>query len=348
MPKVKTVQINEGSAKLNIPDPKKYKLDAKSPAFYNPTMISNRDISILLLKVFFGNKKFNALDLLSATGARAIRIKKEIPQSVVWANDAKESAFALIKENAKLNKLKIKITNEFANKLLGNSPKFDYIDLDPFGTPVPFLDAVVQKLNPNGILAVTATDTTVLCGAEYKACVRRYKAKPLHNYLMHEVGVRILTKYVIETGLKYGLSLKPVFSQSTRHYMRIYFKAVKDKPIKRDIKVWKSAGPMWLGSLWDVDLVEKMLNLSRSLSPKTISRETVNLLYKISEEAKVPIVGFFDLAEMKLKQVPKLFDVISKLQEKGYFAARTHFSPTGIKTNAKQTEFLKILRSLTG
>jgi len=346
MANIKTIQISEGSIKLKIPDPKKYKLDAKSPAFYNPAMISNRDISILLLKVFFGNKSFHALDLLSATGVRAIRLKKEIPNVNVWANDAKESAFALIKENAKLNKLKIKITNEFANKLLADSPKFDYIDLDPFGTPVPFLDAVMQKLNLKGILAVTATDTTVLCGAEYKACVRRYKAKPLHNYLMHEVGVRILAKYVIETGLKHKLYLKPVFSQSTRHYMRIYFKAVKDKLIKRDIKVWKSAGPMWLGSLWDVELVKKMLNQSRSLSPKTISRETVNLLYKISEEARIPIVGFFDLSEMKLKQVPKLFDVISKLQEKGYFAARTHFSPTGIKTNAKEKEFKNILRSL--
>jgi len=343
---MKTIQINEGAIKLRIPDPKKYKLDAQSPAFYNPAMTSNRDISILLLKVFFGKKKFNALDLLSATGARAIRIKKEIPNSNVWANDAKKSAFALIKENAKLNKLKIKITNDFAWDLLMESKGFDYIDLDPFGTPAPFLDAVVQKLNPNSILAVTATDTTVLCGAEYKACVRRYKARPLHNYLMHEVGVRILAKYVIETGLKHKLSLKPIFSQSTRHYMRIYFKAIKNfKPVK-EIKVWKSAGPMWLGSLWDGDLIKQMLNLSRSLSPKIILRETVNLLYKISEEAKIPTVGFLDLAEMKLKQVPKISDVISKLQQKGFAASRTHFSPTGIRTNAKEKEFEKILRSL--
>ncbi len=341
---VKTVQISEGSAKLNIPDPKKYKLDAKSPAFYNPAMISNRDISILLLKIFFGNRSFHALDLLSATGARALRIKKEIPQSVVWANDAKKSAFALIKENAKLNKLKIKITNEFANKLLTDSPKFGYIDLDPFGTPVPFLDAAVQKLNLNGILAVTATDTTVLCGAEYKACVRRYKAKPLHNYLMHEVGVRILAKYVIETGLKYGLLLKPVFSQSTRHYMRVYFKAVKNFQPTKQIKKWKNAGPMWLGSLWDADLIEKMHGIS--LKDSNISAETRQLLFTMKNEASINVVGFYDLSELQLRQVPKLFDVISKLQEKGYSAARTHFSPTGIKTNAKEKEFKNILRSL--
>ena len=341
---VKTIQISEGAVKLKIPDPKKYRLTAQSPAFYNTAMTSNRDISILLLKVFFGNRKFNALDLLSATGARARRIKKEIPQAVVLANDAKKSAFALIKQNVKLNKLKIKITNDFAWDLLMGSKGFDYIDLDPFGTPVPFLDAVVQKLNPNGILAITATDTTVLCGAEYKACVRRYKARPARNYLMHEVGVRILAKYVIETGLKHKLFLKPIFSQSTRHYMRIYFKAVKDFQPTKQIKLWKGFGPIWLGRLWDADLVEKMHELS--IKDKFISDETKNLLYKIALEAKIPTVGFFDLTAMKLKQVPKLSDSISKLQEKGYQATRTHFSPTGIRTNAKESEFEKILRSL--
>jgi tRNA (guanine26-N2/guanine27-N2)-dimethyltransferase len=174
--------------------------------------------------------------------------------------------------------------------------------------------------------------------------VRRYKAKPLHNYLMHEVGVRILAKYVIETGLKYGLLLKPVFSQSTRHYMRVYFKAVKNFQPTKQIKKWKNAGPMWLGSLWDADLIEKMHGIS--LKDSNISAETRQLLFTMKNEASINVVGFYDLSELQLRQVPKLFDVISKLQEKGYSAARTHFSPTGIKTNAKEKEFKNILRSL--
>ncbi len=346
MPNIKTVKISEGAVKLIIPNPEKYRLTAQSPAFYNPAMISNRDISILLLKVSFGNKSFHALDLLSATGARALRIKKEIPQSVVWANDAKKSAFALIKKNVKLNKLKIKTTNQFSWDLLMDSGNFDYIDLDPFGTPVPFVDAVVQKLNQNGILAVTATDTSVLCGAEYKACIRRYHARPARNHLMHEVGVRILAKYVIETGLKYGVSLKPVFSQSTRHYMRIYFRFVKNFKPAKQIKLWKGFGPIWTGELWDVNLIENMLGLSRSLSPKTISQETANLLYKIAQEAKIPTIGFFDLSAMRLSVVPKVADVTAKLRIKGFTAERTHFSPTGIRTNAKESEFKKILNNL--
>ena len=40
-----------------------------------------------------------------------------------------------------------------------HSKGFDYIDLDPFGSPNIFLDSAVKRLGRNGILAVTATDT---------------------------------------------------------------------------------------------------------------------------------------------------------------------------------------------
>jgi tRNA (guanine26-N2/guanine27-N2)-dimethyltransferase len=304
-------------------------------------MTLNRDISVLIVKIL---KPKTALDLLSATGVRALRLKKEANVKEVWANDAKKTAFALIKENVRLNKLNIKVRNDFAGDFLMESKSFDYIDLDPFGTPVPFLDAVMQKLKQGSVLAVTATDTTVLCGAEYKACVRRYKARPLHNYLMHEVGVRILIKYVQEVGLNYKLSLKPIFSQSTRHYMRVYFKVARNFNPTKQIKKWKEAGPMWLGKLWDVELVENMYRLA--VKDKNISEETRSLFSRIMREAKIPTVGFFDLAEMKLKQVPKLQKVIETLWAKGFAAARTHFSPTGIKTNASEKEFSRVLKAL--
>ncbi|MCU0373510.1 MAG: ATP-binding protein, partial [Ignavibacteria bacterium] len=41
---------------------------------------------------------------------------------------------------------------------------FDYIDIDPFGSPCPFLDAAIKRLSRGGILAVTATDTSALAG----------------------------------------------------------------------------------------------------------------------------------------------------------------------------------------
>lgn len=137
---VKTIQISEGSVKLKIPDPKKYKLTAKAPVFYNPAMTLNRDISVLLCKVL---KPESVVDLLAATGVRGLRIKKEAKVKNVYVNDANPVAVSFIKKNAKLNKLKVSIYGLRAHEFLATRyklkhKKFDYVDIDPFGTPTPF------------------------------------------------------------------------------------------------------------------------------------------------------------------------------------------------------------------
>ena len=50
--------------------------------------------------------------------------------------------------------------------------KFGFVDLDPFGTPAPFIDAAIRSSGK--YLGVTATDTAPLCGAHLKAGIRRY------------------------------------------------------------------------------------------------------------------------------------------------------------------------------
>ncbi len=326
--------ISEGAVKLNIPIAKRiYDADV----FYNPVMVVNRDISVLIAKVFgFGT----AVDLLSATGIRALRLKKEANIKEVCANDANPRAAKLIKANAKLNRLKINITNLKANDFFcRTSHGFDYVDIDPFGTPVPFLDlAVVRSVKKGGVIGVTATDTAALCGAAPSACLRKYGAMPLHGNIMHEVGIRILLKKVIEAGAQYDIALTPVFCHSTEHYMRVYLKADrgagKTNSVLKQVGCYENAGPLWLGRLWDEKLVDAIYKLSAN--NKTITSGTKKLLHLIKEEAKVDAFGYFDIATMSLKQVPKLADVISNLKAKGFSASRTHFSPTGIRTNAKK------------
>jgi tRNA (guanine26-N2/guanine27-N2)-dimethyltransferase len=349
---MKTIQIKEGTVKLTIPDPAEYALDAKSPAFYNPAMTLNRDISVLICKLL---KPLSAVDLLAATGVRGLRIKKESGVKRVYINDASPTAISFAKKNAKLNKLKVEITNLRAHEFLATrykreDSKFGYVDIDPFGTPVPFLDAGVKAVveNRSGIIAVTATDTSALCGTYPAACLRKYGAKPLYNYLMHEIGLRILIKKVQEVAAQYDIALTPIFSHTTRHYMRCYLRAERgaDKADKilEQIGCFQGAGPMWLGHLFDENLVETMHKLAAK--DKNICTETKELLFTIKNESTVQMVGFYDLSEMKLHQVPKIFEVIERLQKKGFKASRTHFSPTGIKTNANEKEFKKVIKSL--
>ncbi len=42
--------------------------------------------------------------------------------------------------------------------------RFSIIDLDPYGSPTPFLDAAVQSVADGGLLCITCTDMAVLCG----------------------------------------------------------------------------------------------------------------------------------------------------------------------------------------
>jgi tRNA G26 N,N-dimethylase Trm1 len=44
--------------------------------------------------------------------------------------------------------------------------RFDVVDLDPYGSAAPFLDAAVQSTADGGLICITCTDMAVLCGKE--------------------------------------------------------------------------------------------------------------------------------------------------------------------------------------
>ena len=45
--------------------------------------------------------------------------------------------------------------------------RVDVVDLDPYGTAAPFIDAAVQAVNDTGLLCVTCTDLSVLATTNY-------------------------------------------------------------------------------------------------------------------------------------------------------------------------------------
>ena len=162
--------------------------------------------------------------------------------------DDKPDFEKIMKNNFKINKIKydkkkldqnkkeihkisnkIFIHNKEANMFMQESNGFDYIDVDPFGTPNPFLDNAVRRISRNGILAITATDTSALAGTYPKACKRKYFALPLRNHLMHELGLRILIRKIQLIGGQYDKALIPVFSYSKDHYYRIFLRCEKGK-----------------------------------------------------------------------------------------------------------------------
>ncbi|MBS3113081.1 tRNA (guanine(10)-N(2))-dimethyltransferase [Candidatus Woesearchaeota archaeon] len=325
--------ISEGKSKF-----KAYlgKVSKKLPVFYNPEMKGNRDISVSLLNAL--DREMDIALPLAGSGVRGIRFLLECKNMKVHFNDLNPKAYELIRENLELNNVKGVVSNLDADLFLLNSKGFDYIDIDPFGSPNFFLDSAIKRIARNGILGVTATDTSSLAGTFIKTCQRKYWAKPLHNYLMHEVGIRILIRKVQLIGAQYEKALTPIFSHSTKHYMRVYFMCEKGKQkadaIIRQHGEFEGAGPIWLGQLWDNSIVEKM---------------ELGELSVIQDEAKIDVVGFYDVHAIckKLKKRTPTMDLIFKeVKKKGYKICFTHFSRYGVKTDMPIDEFINIFINL--
>ncbi len=351
---MKSKTIQEGKALLNIPTTEK--ISKKLPVFYNPVMKLNRDISILLINSL-PKKDLQIALPLAGTGIRGIRFLLELKKHKIkhlYLNDYSEKAIELIKENLKLNKLKTKtqktttISTADANLFLLNSKGFDYIDIDPFGTPNPFLNSAITRLSRNSILAVTATDTSALCGTYPNSCLRKYWATHQTNPIMHELGLRILIRKVQLIASQHEKALTPIFSYSKDHYMRIFFECEKSKQktnkILKQHEIINNYGPLWAGQLWDLKLTENMLK-----NTQETNKELHQFLSIIAEESKIQTIGFFNIHQIvkqhKLKTIPKKEELFKEISKKHQISL-THFNPISIKSTIPLKELIKTIKKL--
>ncbi len=337
--------IAEGKAKIRVFAGDK--ISKKLPVFYNPVMKANRDISVLLLNSV-SDKSLQVALPLAGSGIRGMRFLLELKagkMKLLCMNDYKEDFFQTIKNNFSLNKIpekEIIVSNDDANIFLLESAGFDYIDIDPFGSPNPFLDAAIRRISRHGLLAVTATDTSALAGTYERACMRKYWGRPLRNELKHEVGLRILIRKVQLVGAQYEKALVPIFSYSKDHYMRVFFRCEKGKmkadEVIRQHGMFMESGPIWLGALWDCALAKKMAENADS--------EIRSFLSVIAEESKIATVGFYDvhmICKRNRLMIPR-FDALMKLIRKGGCkASRTHFSDFGIRSDIEEKKLLGMI-----
>ncbi|KAK3324674.1 S-adenosyl-L-methionine-dependent methyltransferase [Cercophora scortea] len=187
---------------------------------------------------------FTILDALSASGLRALRYAHEIPfVTSVTSNDLLKAAVDAIKLNVQHNRLESKINVSHDDALAHmysliakelrsrdargrslKSEKYDVVDLDPYGTAAPFLDAAVQSVRDDGgLLCVTCTDSGVWASNGYpEKCYSLYGGVPLKGWYSHEVGLRLVLHAIETSAAKYGLSIEPLLSLSIDFYLRVF------------------------------------------------------------------------------------------------------------------------------
>ena len=379
--------IKEGIVDVKVPS--ETKVSKKMPVFYNPVMKLNRDLSVLLIKALAKEKKVEGLKIalpLAGTGVRALRFLSELEDSYIEnisVNDYDSCAVALINENIELNKdelqinaKKISIRCDDANVFLLKESCFDYIDIDPFGSPNQFLETSIRRLSKHGVLAVTATDTSALAGTYPKSCRRKYWAEPLRNEMMHELGLRILIRKVQLVAAQFERTLTPVFCYSKEHYIRVFFIAGKgkgkvyetlkqhkyllycNKCMSRKLSLFNKqycvcgeemvfSGPLYAGDLWDCQLVDTMLGLASEM------KESAKLLELIKKECfqsrydEMSRVGFYDLHKIAKKYnivIPSFDKLFAAFSEKNLDVSRTHFSLTAVRCSLQPEELVLLMQ----
>lgn len=233
-------ELREGAAKA---------LYQKGAVFYNPAQVVNRDLSILILRHFQREHAIPSpkhpnpvplriLEALSATGLRAVRYFREIPHvATVTANDLDENAVQTIRRNVLHNALSpdkhVLPSHANAIHLMARSTsrdaQFHVVDLDPYGSAAPFLDAAVQAVTDRGILAVTCTDLAVLCGNSPEICFARYASTPLKGPTAHEMAVRTVFGAVQAAANRHSRAVEPLLCAKIDFYVRLFFRVRDSK-----------------------------------------------------------------------------------------------------------------------
>ena len=315
--------------------------------FYNPAMRLSRDLHVAFAKQF--DFRGIMLDGLAASGIRGIRLNLEAGVNVEFC-DSSRMATETIAENLKINGIKSEIYNERVEELLQDR-KYDWIDIDPFGTPAPYLEAALKGLNDGGILGIAATDTAVLCGAKPSICKKRYGAVSMRRVAAKEVGVRILLSRIHNIASEMGKGIEPLLSYSEGHHLRVFVrlgerKDVTLKWITRDMKIVDreekdAGGPLWVKKIIKTDLI-----------PESQEGILGRLLETLREEASGP-PGLHDINDIAkaagIGQTPQRIKIVESIRKLGSFASSSVFSPLGIKTDAPEdirSQAVKLAQSL--
>ncbi|MFX0172835.1 MAG: hypothetical protein ACFE9L_13040 [Candidatus Hodarchaeota archaeon] len=390
---MKTNEIREGLGTFLISSPRTNdSIPRRSDdVFFNPHQEINRDLSVLTLRAYSKineKKKLTVCEPLCGSGIRSCRYALETPSSEIYCNDFNPNAVEVAQKNIERlpNSLAKKINlfniecNEFLQKLYVKHMIFDFIDIDPFGTPIPFVQNSTQLINVSGLLAFTATDLASLVGLYPRALYAKYSVGQFDARIgnIHEIAARALITGIQHVGLTLNQSLIPVLTFYHRHFIRTFL--IRKRGVDQTLNqtgfisfcpdcqtrftkilgeknficpicsksVNPGLGPLYLGSIQNKEYLVAILqdeHLHRLGTQKKLSKVIPLML----EETSIGIPWSFDIPKLAKKigvPVPPLNQVSKILTNKGFQSSKTHFSGTSLKTNADETELLSIIYSL--
>lgn len=377
---IATRTIVEGRTQLVVPatlEPTKF------PSFFNSRGRFVRDVSIVCYDAFASSMPDDLVfaDSLSGSGARGIRVANEASRFNVVLNDISSTSIELAKKSASLNGVVEKcrfslkeVCSFLCTREESGGARFDVVDLDPFGTPSPFVESALRAMKDGGLLSISATDSGVLCGVYPRVALRKYLGLPLRTEYSHEVGMRLLFGLLSLTAMRLELSIEPLFCHHDMHYFRAYSRVLVGNKNSRENE--QEMGYILhcfrCGHRMVITRDELMLTSDQHKLTdcpncsglrlhiggpmwigKIQSRSFVGECRKISKlqvfEDELDIPTYYDIsaiADLLQFRTPRIADVISGLNSIGRTASRTRLNPRALRTDASLAEIQSIVRGL--
>lgn len=354
--------VREGGVEIRVPE-------ATGPGsgeevFYNPKQELNRDVTAAVLRAYREQRAGTSyLDAMTASGIRGIRAAAAGWD--VMCVDVNPEAVALARANFKANDLTGAVRQRDANVELHRN-RYDVVDIDPFGTPIPFIDSGI--VGTRDVLCVTATDTAPLCGAHFRAGIRRYGAVPRNTEYHAEMGVRVLLSAIARTAARYDVAVSPLLVHATRHYVRAYLELNRratdadamidglgavhhcESCLHRDTEsgliphppescsacgesTVVTAGPIWLAPVRDPEFTSTVREyISPAWGTASQARQLLTVI-----ERELDTATHYDqhrLCKQWNRPAGPMDEFLRELRQAGFDASRTHYGGTTFKTDA--------------
>lgn len=362
------MEVTEGAVTVEAPE--QPEVGRGADVFFNTQMELNRDVTVATLRAFRDRepRAETYVDATAATGVRGVRAGAD--GWTVTLVDRDPDATAFCRRNLDRNGLEGAVETRDANAFLHESGGVDIVDLDPFGTPIPFADAAFA--NTRDLVCVTATDTAPLCGAHMDSGIRTYGAVPRNTEYHAEVGLRVLLSALARTAVRYDVGVTPLLSHVSDHYVRTYLELEHGAtPANATVDElgyvhhcpecrWRdhedrliptpptecphcgssqtlSAGPIWLGQAHDGTFVGQVID-QLDADMGTADR-AMRLLKRIAQELHVPT--HYDqhvLFDYWNEPATPMDEFLAALRDDGHDATRTHYGGTTFKTEASRSE----------
>ena len=255
--------------------------------------------------------------------------------------------------------------------------RFDLIDLDAFGHPGALIQPSLQVLAPDGILVLASTDGRSPTGHDRPGAIRSFGAAARAHPASWELALRQQLGLLARQAWLLGRGIQPLLSFSNGRTFRLAIRLTRQLQAGEESQLgllarcgacgsqqrqpllclrnwapchcppeqgrWAISGPLWLGPLQQIDLLEELMASHVPVAPATR-----RLLQRLQADpgGLGCVWSTAELARRCGSGPPPLQSLVAALRAEGHQAWPSGVMAGQVRTDADLPELLQICSNL--